>query len=120
MYKVLLGSRTYSTSIDIWSAGCIMAEMFTGRPLFPGSSNEDELLKIFRLMGTPTEHTWPGVSQFPEYKSSWPYFLPQDLGQILPMVDPLGLDLLQRLLVMQPNGRVSAKDALRHAWFSYN
>ncbi|KAK4924685.1 negative regulator of the PHO system, partial [Elasticomyces elasticus] len=56
---VLLGSRTYNTSIDIWSAGCIMAEMYTGRPLFPGTTNEDQLQKIFRLMGTPSERTWP-------------------------------------------------------------
>ena len=59
---VLLGSRTYNTSIDIWSAGCIMAEMFTGRPLFPGTTNEDQLMKIFRLMGTPSERSWPASS----------------------------------------------------------
>ncbi|KAL8754866.1 MAG: hypothetical protein Q9184_004986, partial [Pyrenodesmia sp. 2 TL-2023] len=64
---VLLGSRTYNTSIDIWSAGCIMAEMYTGRPLFPGTTNEDQLQKIFRLMGTPSERSWPGITAFPEY-----------------------------------------------------
>ncbi|KAF8946383.1 negative regulator of the PHO system, partial [Haplosporangium bisporale] len=60
---VLLGSKTYSTSIDIWSAGCIMAEMYLGKPLFAGSNNQDELMKIFKVMGTPTEDTWPGVSK---------------------------------------------------------
>nr|POE59149.1 negative regulator of the pho system [Quercus suber] len=60
---VLLGSRTYNTSIDIWSAGCIMAEMFTGRPLFPGTTNEDQLLKIFRLMGTPSRSTGSTVTR---------------------------------------------------------
>lgn len=68
---VLLGSRMYNTSIDIWSAGCIMAEMYAGRPLFPGSTNEDQLQKIFRLMGTPSERSWPGISQFPEYKPNF-------------------------------------------------
>ena len=58
---VLLGSRAYTTSIDIWSAGCIFAEMCTGKPLFPGTANEDQLIKIFRLMGTPNERTWPGI-----------------------------------------------------------
>lgn len=66
---VLLGSRNYSTSIDIWSAGCIMAEMLCGKPLFPGKNNEDQLVKIFKLRGTPTEQTWPHVSELPEYKS---------------------------------------------------
>ena len=93
--------------------------VFTGRPLFPGSTNEDELLRIFRLMGTPTEQTWPGIAQYSEYKATWPYYVTQNLSQILPMMDNLAIDLLQRLLVMQPNLRISAKDALRHPYFSY-
>ena len=114
---VLLGSRTYNTSIDIWSAGCIMAEMYTGRPLFPGTTNEDELQKIFRLMGTPSERTWPGISNFPEYKPTFHVYATQDLRSILPQVDALGLDLLGRMLQLRPEMRISAKDALVHAWF---
>ncbi|CAO3597709.1 unnamed protein product [Absidia cylindrospora] len=114
---VLLGSRMYSTSIDIWSAGCIMAEMYTGRPLFPGTTNEDQLQKIFRMMGTPTEQTWPNVSQLPEYKPNQQYYPAQTIYQILPTIDPLGLDLLNRMLQYQPQMRISAKDALNHAYF---
>ena len=114
---VLLGSRTYNTSIDIWSAGCIMAEMYTGRPLFPGTTNEDELQRIFRLMGTPSERSWPGISQFPEYKPNFHNFATQDLRMILPQVDSLGLDLLGRMLQLRPDLRISAKEALGHAWF---
>ena len=114
---VLLGSRTYNTSIDIWSAGCIMAEMYTGRPLFPGTTNEDQLQKIFRLMGTPSERSWPGISQFPEYKPNFHIYATQDLRMILPQVDQMGLDLLSRMLQLRPEMRISAVDALGHLWF---
>jgi serine/threonine protein kinase len=114
---VLLGSRTYNTSIDIWSAGCIMAEMYTGRPLFPGTTNEDQLQKIFRLMGTPSERSWPGISQFPEYKPNFHIYATQDLRMILPQVDQVGLDLLSRMLQLRPEMRISAVDALSHLWF---
>lgn len=114
---VLLGSRQYNTSIDIWSAGCIMAEMFTGRPLFPGTANDDQLQKIFRLMGTPSERSWPGISQFPEYKPNFHVYATQDLRQLLPQIDQLGLDLLSRMLVLRPENRISAAVALQHQWF---
>ncbi|KAF4966432.1 hypothetical protein FSARC_5876 [Fusarium sarcochroum] len=115
---VLLGSRTYNTSIDIWSAGCIMAEMFTGRPLFPGTTNEDQIIRIFRIMGTPTERTWPGITQFPEYKPTFQMYATQDLRNILPAIDPTGIDLLQRMLQLRPELRISAHEALQHAWFN--
>ncbi|KFH44204.1 Negative regulator of the PHO system-like protein [Hapsidospora chrysogenum ATCC 11550] len=115
---VLLGSRTYNTSIDIWSAGCIMAEMYTGRPLFPGTTNEDQITRIFRVMGTPTERNWPGITQLPEYKPTFHMYATQDLRTILPAIDPTGIDLLQRMLQLRPELRISAHDALQHPWFS--
>jgi len=115
---VLLGSRTYNTSIDIWSAGCIMAEMYTGRPLFPGTTNEDQLVRIFRIMGTPSERTWPGITQYSEYKPNFQMYATQDLRVILPQIDPTGIDLLQRMLQLRPELRISAHDALQHPWFN--
>ncbi|KAG1471483.1 hypothetical protein G6F56_002094 [Rhizopus delemar] len=115
---VLLGSRMYSTSIDIWSAGCIMAEMYTGRPLFPGTTNEDQLQKIFRILGTPTEQTWPGISQLSEYKQPHVVYPQQSINQVLPSVDVCGLDLLNRMLQYQPQLRISAKEALNHTYFA--
>ena len=114
---VLLGSRQYDTSIDIWSAGCIMAEMFTGRPLFPGQQNEDQLIRIFRLMGTPTEATWPDVSRFSEWKPDFAIYAPMNLSAVLPQVDPLGMDLLNKMLRLRPEERATARDLLIHPWF---
>lgn len=115
---VLLGSRTYSTSIDIWSAGCILAEMFTGRPLFAGNSNDDQLQRIFKIMGTPNPHTWPNIAALPNYNPNFPQYQAQDLRAIVPQIDPVGLDLLQGLLRMVPDDRVSAQQALQHPWFA--
>jgi negative regulator of PHO system len=58
---VLLGSRTYNTSIDIWSCGCIFAEMITGVPLFRGRDNQDQLLHIMRIVGTPDERVFRNI-----------------------------------------------------------
>ncbi|KAJ2080917.1 negative regulator of the PHO system [Coemansia sp. RSA 988] len=114
---VLLGSRSYTNTIDIWSAGCIMAEMFTGRPLFAGSNNDDQLIKIFRTMGTPTEATWPGVSRMANWKTNFPPYPPQRLEQLLPQMDVFAIDLLKKLLVYDPNMRWEASRCLSHPYF---
>lgn len=120
---VLLGSRTYDAAIDIWSAGCIIAEMYTGRPLFPGTTNADQLNRIFHIMGTPTEETWPGVSQYPDYEASFAHKPMQKAKPLESVVvqlreDRLSLDLLQRLLLPCPQKRISADEVIHaHAWF---
>ncbi|KGO75751.1 hypothetical protein PITC_029980 [Penicillium italicum] len=112
---VLLGSRSYNTSLDIWSVGCIIAEMYTGHPLFPGTIH-DQLLKIFQVRGTPSEHTWPGISQLPEFEPVFPVYPTQDLQCLIPGLDLLGTDLLERMLQLRPELRISAVDALCHPW----
>jgi serine/threonine protein kinase len=114
---VLLGSITYNTSIDMWSAGCIMAEMYMGSALFPGTSNEDQLKRIFRLMDTPSESSWLGISQYTEYKQNSSIYATQDLRLVLPQIDLFDIDLLQRMLRLRPEFRISAMDALSHPWF---
>jgi cyclin-dependent kinase len=66
---VLLGSQKYTSSIDIWSVGCIFAEMVNMRPLFPGQKEGDELKRIFKVVGTPKNENWPGVEDLPQWKN---------------------------------------------------
>ncbi|KAL1925261.1 uncharacterized protein VTP21DRAFT_144 [Calcarisporiella thermophila] len=115
---VLMASRQYSTSIDVWSAGCIFAEMASGRPLFPGNSSADQLTRIFKVLGTPTEETWPKVSQLPEYKRDFPIYQRISLENLFPKLDALGIDLLSRMIEYQPEKRISADHALHHPYFA--
>lgn len=118
---VLYGAKIYSTDIDIWSAGCIFAEMANaGQPLFPGSSVEDQLKRIFKLLGTPTEETWPGFTRLPEYKSLSVAFFhaANNFSQVVPKLNSKGKDLLHKFLVCFPLKRITAEDALAHSYFN--
>jgi len=114
---VLMGSRNYSTPIDIWSAGCIFAEMASGRPLFPGSNTTDQLLRIFKKLGTPNEDNWPGVQKLPDYKEDFPRYPAIPLRTLVPAMDEVGYDLLEKMLRYNPAERVTCADALCHSYF---
>lgn len=116
--EVLLGSRHYSTAIDMWSVGCIFAEMAMRQPLFPGDSEIDEIFRIFRLLGTPDEDVWPGVKSLPDYKSTFPQWNAVDLKGAVSGLDDAGLDLLALSLIYDPAHRLSAKRALQHPYFA--
>lgn len=115
--EILLGSRHYSTPVDVWSVGCIFAEMVNQKPLFAGDSEIDELFKIFRTLGTPSEETWPGVTSLPDFKSSFPKWISKDLSAIVPNLDPAGIDLLNKMLCLDPSKRITARNALEHEYF---
>ncbi|GAB6019501.1 cyclin-dependent kinase 5 [Chamberlinius hualienensis] len=115
---VLFGAKLYTTSIDTWSAGCIFAELANaGRPLFPGSDVDDQLKRIFKLLGTPTEDAWPGMTQLPDYKPFPMYHPTITFAQVVPKLNGKGRDLLQRLLVCNPSHRMSSEDAMQHPYF---
>jgi cyclin-dependent kinase len=126
---VLLGSTTYGTAVDLWSVGCIFAEMATGSPLFDGRTDSDQLQKIFAFLGTPTPQSWPSLGTYPNtqttldkpefkvpYEPQWervaatPVFM-QKLG-------PQGIDLLRGLLQYEPERRLTAAQALQHPYFN--
>jgi len=116
--EILLGQSRYSTPVDIWSIGCIFAEMATKEPLFPGDSEIDQLFRIARTLGTPNEDNWPGVSKLPAFQSAFPNWRGQSLASVVPQLDTLGWDLLSKMLVYPPAQRISAKAALRHPYFA--
>eukprot|EP00828_Plagiopyla_frontata_P047515 TRINITY_DN8805_c0_g2_i2.p2 TRINITY_DN8805_c0_g2~~TRINITY_DN8805_c0_g2_i2.p2 ORF type:complete len:222 (-),score=3.13 TRINITY_DN8805_c0_g2_i2:88-753(-) len=118
--EVLLGCDKYSAAIDIWSAGCIFAELISRQPLFPGKNEIEELDLIFRQFGTPTEDTWPGWHDY-KYASNIKFKQHQGirLEDKLPkgVISDKGLNLLKEMLMMNPSSRISASKALKHPWF---
>jgi len=118
--EILLGSATYSIPVDLWSAGCIFAEMLVKKPLFPGDSEIDQIFKIFRQMGTPTEDNWHGCTSLPDFKPSFPKWKKQPFGKMFDSVHSTAMDLLEKMLIYEPAGRISAREALNHPYFSVN
>eukprot|EP00475_Leptophrys_vorax_P032993 TRINITY_DN5153_c0_g1_i2.p1 TRINITY_DN5153_c0_g1~~TRINITY_DN5153_c0_g1_i2.p1 ORF type:complete len:303 (-),score=22.91 TRINITY_DN5153_c0_g1_i2:193-1101(-) len=114
--EVLLGAIYYSTPVDMWSVGCIFAEMARRAPLFPGDSELQQLLHIFKILGTPNETVWPGVTKLKDWHD-FPQWGPQNLAQLVPELDSHGIDLLEKCLKYDPAQRISAKDALNHQYF---
>ncbi|XP_073512892.1 cyclin-dependent kinase 11B-like isoform X3 [Phyllobates terribilis] len=117
--ELLLGAKEYSTAIDLWSVGCIFGELLTQKPLFPGKSEIDQINKIFKDLGTPSEKIWPGYNELPAIKkmtfSEYPYNnLRKRFGALL---SDQGFDLMNKFLTYCPAKRISADDALKHEYF---
>lgn len=113
--EVLLGT-TYATPVDMWSVGCIFAELFTRKPLFPGQYEVDQLAKIFEMLGTPSESEWPDDSAV--LRNNFVYARPRSVADMVPEIDPLAKDLIERMLRFDPKKRITAHEALAHPYFS--
>ncbi|MEW5308342.1 MAG: hypothetical protein WDW38_000311 [Sanguina aurantia] len=101
--ELLMGSTEYSTPVDLWSIGCIFAEMANRWPLLPGQTEIDEIHKMFETLGTPHEGNWRGVSSLATFRHlSFPAYAGRDLRDLVPGLDPQGLDLLRQLLTYDP------------------
>lgn len=115
---VLLGSRKYSTPVDIWSIGCIFAEMVNGQTLFTGTSEQSQLETIFKHLGTPTEALFPGISELPDWRANFEQHpAPKTLQSLVPSLEPSGVDLLESMLTYDPARRITAQDARHHQFF---
>ena len=116
--ELLLGATEYSWAVDMWSVGCIFAELLTGKPLFPGTSEIDQLDKIFNVLGMPTERIWPTFRELPHAAKVVPVKQSYNLmDKMLPMLSPTGIDLVNRLLAYDPGRRIRAAEALKHPFF---
>jgi cyclin-dependent kinase 1 len=116
--EILLGSQTYAPPVDAWACGCILAELSRKRPLFPGDSEIDEIFKIFQLLGTPNEQSWPGCLQLPDWNSAFPFWDRLTLNHKVPDLNDEGVQLLESFLLYDPAKRLSAKASLNHQFFA--
>ncbi|CAN1221090.1 Cyclin-dependent kinase G-2 [Linum grandiflorum] len=123
--ELLLAARQYSTAVDMWSTGCIMAELLSREPIFNGTDEIKQLKTIFGILGTPSENIWPGLSKLPGAKANFPQQPYNLLRKKFPgrsvtgstVLSDLGYDLLSRLLTYDPEKRITADAALDHPWF---
>ncbi|KAJ3256262.1 hypothetical protein HK103_005625 [Boothiomyces macroporosus] len=116
--ELLLGATTYSTEIDLWSIGCIFAELIDNSPLLPGKGEIDQLSKIFQLLGTPNETSWPGYYDLPNTRTvNFANQPNNNLTSKFAYLSPLGLDLLNKFLTYDPQKRITASEAMEHPFF---
>ncbi|XP_071716300.1 cyclin-dependent kinase D-3-like [Rutidosis leptorrhynchoides] len=115
--ELLFGAKQYGPGVDVWAAACIFAELLLRRPFLQGSSDIDQLGKIFAAFGTPKPSQWPDLIYLPDYVEY--QFVPgQPLKTLFPMASDDALDLLSKMFAYDPKARISAQQALEHRYFS--
>jgi serine/threonine protein kinase len=117
--EILFGSQEYALPIDMWSAGCILGEMAIGTALFRGDSEIDTIFQIFQKLGTPTEVEWPGLTELPDFKLTFPKWRRKPWSELRnadTTLGPNGTHLLDELLRYDPRRRLSAKASLLHPY----
>nr|CBN81830.1 Serine/threonine-protein kinase MAK [Dicentrarchus labrax] len=116
--EVLLRSSTYSSPIDLWAVGCIMAELYTLRPLFPGNSEVDEIFKICQVLGTVKKTDWPeGYQLAAAMNFRFPQCVPTHLKTLIPNASNEAIALMKDLLQWDPKKRPTAVQSLRYPYF---
>ena len=119
--EVLLRSLSYNSPIDTWANGCIMAELFTLRPLFPGSSEADQIYKTCSVLGSPTMRSWPdGIKLASQMSFRFPQFVPTPLSSIIPNASAEAITLMTDLMLWDPNKRPTASQSLQYPFFQVN
>ncbi|KAG1009118.1 hypothetical protein G6F27_005866 [Rhizopus arrhizus] len=114
--ELIFGATNYTLSIDIWSAGCVMAELILGQPFFPGDSGIDQLVEIIKILGTP-DRTEIAAMNANYVEHRFPQIKRQSLSNIFTTATPEAVDLLERMLQYHPQRRISPIEALCHPFF---
>mmetsp|Transcript_13947 Transcript_13947/g.16627 ORF Transcript_13947/g.16627 Transcript_13947/m.16627 type:complete len:464 (+) Transcript_13947:54-1445(+) len=119
--EVLLRATNYSSPIDVFACGCILAELLTLRPLFPGSSEADQIYKICSVLGSPTMRSWPeGIKLASAMNFRFPQFVPTPLTQLMPNASPEAIQLLTDCLKYDPSQRPTCSQILQYPFFQVN
>ena len=115
--ELLLGINEYSTPVDIWSVGCIFAELIIKKPLFKGDCEFEQIMKIYGILGTPKIEDWNEIVNLPYYSNKFPNFQGKKIEEVVKGLDCNGVNLLKSMLQYDPNKRITAKQALLHPYF---
>jgi serine/threonine protein kinase len=121
--EMMLGIGNYAIGLDIWSVGCIFAELYLGKPLFIGDSEIDQLFRVMQVYGTFNDLTLPGYKAFPYFDQDFPYWKGYGLRNYINkrhyviQMDDVAFDLLQKMLTIDPVKRITCKEALNHPYF---
>ena len=117
--ECILKSQNYNEKIDIWALGCIMAELYTLNPIFPGINELDQLNKIFSIIGTPYLNEWPeGYALMQKLNILMPYYMKGNLKQIVFNASDVAINFLEYIFQINPEKRPSAAHLLRHPYFT--
>ncbi|ODV98628.1 hypothetical protein PACTADRAFT_48349 [Pachysolen tannophilus NRRL Y-2460] len=117
--EIMLTSSQYSKAIDIWSVGCILAELFLGQPLFPGRDYKHQLILIFEILGTPIGDDLQSIKskRAREYIKSLPFYKKTPLRNLFgDHINPLGVDLVEKMLAFNTVNRITVEEALKHPY----
>lgn len=115
--ELLFGATAYGPAVDMWAAGCVIAELFELAPLAAGATDMEQLSRVLHARGTPSARAWPELRRLPDYgKLALPQVAAPALATLLPSAPPAAVDLVGRLLVYDPARRATAAAALVHPW----
>merc|ERR1712223_1321786 len=118
--EIMLNWMHYHQTVDMWSVGCIMAEMLTGRTLFPGTDHIDQLTRILTLCGTPNEETLSKITseEARNYIRSLNFMPRKNFSEVFKGANPLAIDLLEKMLDVDADRRITAEQALAHQYLA--